>query len=273
VEKPNVRLRQVLQLTSDVVGAPDLRGVRIADLGCLEGGFAIELALHGAEVVGIEGREANVVRALFAAEALGLERCSFVQDDVRNFSAERYGRFDVILCLGLLYHLDLDSVLALLEAMCRCCRRAVIFDTHVTISAGTDLQSAGRSYAGQLRREHSSGDSRETIRSRQWASLDNLRSFWPTRSSLFDALADAGFSSVLECQLPQSGVVLDRVQLVAFAGERLEVRAVPQVAAPIGRYQNPSRPQYELTVAEAVSLLAAKIRRRAPGGRRRPARP
>lgn len=261
--EPSSRLVQILQLTTDVVGSADLRGVRVADLGCLEGGFAIELALHGAETLGIEGREANIARARFAAESLGLEQCSFVQDDVRNFSAERYGRFDVILCLGLLYHLDIDSVRALLEAMRACCRRAVILDTHVTVTAGRELRSGGRTYLGQLRREHATGDSAETIRARQWASLDNLQSFWPTRASLFEALAEAGFSSVLECHLPQSGAVVDRVQLVAFAGEHIDVRTVPQALPPPGRYHAPSRPQYELTVTEALSVLTSKLRRRA----------
>ncbi len=67
---------------------------------------AVELARLGANVVGIEGREANLAKARFAKEALSLENPEFHQDDVRNLSKEKYGRFDVVLCLGILYHLN-----------------------------------------------------------------------------------------------------------------------------------------------------------------------
>ena len=43
------------------------RGVRVLDLASLEGMYALELARRGADVVAIEGREANVEKARFAA--------------------------------------------------------------------------------------------------------------------------------------------------------------------------------------------------------------
>jgi hypothetical protein len=58
------------------------------------------------------------------------------------------------------------------------------------------------------------------------ASLDNPASFWLTAPSLFNLLADAGFSSVLEVRMPRErrehspGNI---VNLVAFGGERLDV--------------------------------------------------
>ena len=53
----------------------------------------------------IEGRESGNANARFAAEVLGLSNVSFITDDVRNLSQERYGRFDVVFCSGILYHL------------------------------------------------------------------------------------------------------------------------------------------------------------------------
>ena len=38
----------------------DFKNLRILDLACLEGHYAIEFALQGATVVGIEGRESNI---------------------------------------------------------------------------------------------------------------------------------------------------------------------------------------------------------------------
>src|SRR5208283_4911140 len=59
------------------------RSKRLLDLACLEGLFAIE----------------------FARKVLGLSNCRLIKGDVRSISAE-LGSFDVILCAGILYHLD-----------------------------------------------------------------------------------------------------------------------------------------------------------------------
>ncbi|MBC1220039.1 bifunctional 2-polyprenyl-6-hydroxyphenol methylase/3-demethylubiquinol 3-O-methyltransferase UbiG, partial [Nostoc sp. UCD120] len=84
--------------------------MRILDLGCLEGLYSIGLALHGATVVGIEGREVNFQKAKFAKECLGLNNLEFIQDDVLNLSPEKYGYFDIVLCCGILYHLNVPEV-------------------------------------------------------------------------------------------------------------------------------------------------------------------
>jgi|SRR5580658_4585015 SAM-dependent methyltransferase len=248
---PNPRIRQVLQLVADLLAAKDdLAGARVADLGCLEGGFAIELALHGAVATGLEGRENNVERARFAASALGLgERCTFMQDDVRNFTKEKYGDFDVVLCLGLLYHLEAGSVFQVLDAMYQCTTRALVLDTHVSKRHSYAHEHAGRAYTGHLYREHSAADSASKVESRGLSSLDNLTSFWPNRASLYDALASVGFTSVLECHLPQSTSSLtDRIQLVAMKGAPADVRTVARTAEPLPPYQHVG----QLTAREAL---------------------
>ncbi|MBI3796935.1 MAG: methyltransferase domain-containing protein, partial [Deltaproteobacteria bacterium] len=87
-----------------------LHNLRVLDLGCLEGMYALEFAQHGAQVLGIEGRLANIEKARFAKRVLGFSNCDFVQDDVRNLSLAKYGDFDVVLCCGILYHLDAPDV-------------------------------------------------------------------------------------------------------------------------------------------------------------------
>jgi 2-polyprenyl-3-methyl-5-hydroxy-6-metoxy-1,4-benzoquinol methylase len=85
--------RRILQIVADLAGQP-LDRLRIVDLACLEGQYAIEFARHGATAIGIEGRESNIAKARFAKEALGLDNLEFRQDDVRNLSAAKYGHFD-----------------------------------------------------------------------------------------------------------------------------------------------------------------------------------
>jgi 2-polyprenyl-3-methyl-5-hydroxy-6-metoxy-1,4-benzoquinol methylase len=66
------KLRRVVQIVSDVSGG-SLQDLRILDLGCLEGQYAIEFALHGAHSTGIEGRTANIKKARFVQETLGIQ--------------------------------------------------------------------------------------------------------------------------------------------------------------------------------------------------------
>src|SRR5512138_3546004 len=57
---------------------------RIADLGALEGGYAVEFARAGFDVVAIEGRASNVERCAVVADRLRLPNLRVVQDDARN---------------------------------------------------------------------------------------------------------------------------------------------------------------------------------------------
>src|SRR5207253_6254412 len=75
-------LRRVVQIVQDLTRKP-LDQARVLDLGSLEGGYAIELACRGANVVGIEGREANIAKAQLVKDALDLQHLEFIQDDVR----------------------------------------------------------------------------------------------------------------------------------------------------------------------------------------------
>src|SRR5262245_46168694 len=77
------RLRRILQIACDLAGKP-LGQLRVLDLACLEGHYGLELAMHGAEVIGIELREENLAKARFAKDYLHLANLSLYQDDVRN---------------------------------------------------------------------------------------------------------------------------------------------------------------------------------------------
>ena len=62
-EQPHwdTRLYRFVQIASDLSRKP-LKDLRVLDLACLEGQFAIEFALQGARVVATEGRPANLWR-------------------------------------------------------------------------------------------------------------------------------------------------------------------------------------------------------------------
>jgi 2-polyprenyl-3-methyl-5-hydroxy-6-metoxy-1,4-benzoquinol methylase len=247
------KLRCAVQLIADATGRP-FSELRIADLGCLEGMYAAEFGLRGSEVLGVEGREANIAKAVFACETLGLPRVRFVQDDVRNFSREKYGSFDAVVCWGLLYHLDAPDVFAFLESLAGACSCCAVIDTHVSFSDQalaelpkdafwwahpTEFQSElssftyrGRKYWGREVPEHLPETTLEQRLESSWASLDNVNSFWLTFESLVNALVDAGFTSVARCWAPViPGQPIDRVTLVASRSERSgPLRVTPQGA-------------------------------------------
>jgi SAM-dependent methyltransferase len=241
-----LKLRRVRQLVRDLVPRP-LSQLRVLDLGAGEGLYGIELALSGAEVVFVEGRTAGAERIRFATGALDLERVKVLTQDVQRLSLREHGEFDIVLCLGLLYHLDATEVLALLGQIGSVCRGLLVLDTHIaleddelarfaddvfwvdprrSLSSIRSIDLDGRTYRGRDYREHRPGSSPEDRLEAAWASLSKETSFWPTKPSLLNALVAAGFTTVLECSVPPlAGLPPDRVTLAAVAGERVELRS------------------------------------------------
>jgi 2-polyprenyl-3-methyl-5-hydroxy-6-metoxy-1,4-benzoquinol methylase len=82
----------------------DKSRVRVADLGCLEGGYAVEFARKRSQVLGVEVRESNMAACRHVQSGLNLPNLQFVQDNAWNVA--KHGPFDAIFCCGLLYHLE-----------------------------------------------------------------------------------------------------------------------------------------------------------------------
>lgn len=220
-------LRRILQIAADVFRCP-LNELRVLDLACLEGLYAVEFALQGAESVGIEGRESNDAKAQFAKEALGLDGLTFHQDDVRNLSAEKYGEFDLSMAFGILYHLDAPDVFQFVEQIAEVTRHAAIIDTHIALRPERSHEYKGQLYHGVNFIEHAPETSAEQRARSKHASLDNVNSFWLTRDSFFNLAMNAGFSSVYSCYAPAlPGQLSDRETFLCLKGERLSLRSNP----------------------------------------------
>jgi tRNA (mo5U34)-methyltransferase len=80
---------------------------RCIDVACHEGYYSSLLAQRGCKsVLGIDGRAENVAGARLMRDVLGLRNLTFEQADVTRIGAARFGQFDIVLVLGLLYHLE-----------------------------------------------------------------------------------------------------------------------------------------------------------------------
>lgn len=226
-----IKLRRVIQIVSDVCGS-SFENLRILDLACLEGLYAIESAFHGAEVIAIEGRKANLEKARYVKEVFSLNNLELIQDDVRNLSKDKHGIFDIVLCLGILYHLDVSDVFLFMERVAEVCRKFLIIDTHVSMSDKAFYIHNGKKYWGRYYQEHSHDSTSEEIAKRLWASLDNSQSFWFTRPSLYNLLSSVGFTSVYECHNPpELEKPHDRITLLAIKGSHQTLITSPLVKA------------------------------------------
>jgi len=228
----HTRLKRIVGTLVDLAGG-SLNGRRVLDLGCLEGLFAIECALQGAEAVGVDIRAAHLEKANLCKAALDLKNLTFSQDDVRNISPERYGIFDFIVCSGILYHLPAAGVFELVRKMQAMTRHAVVIDTHVGMRPELAARQGSTSYWGVGFREHSERSCQKEREAAGWGSWDNTTSFWLTRPSLVNLLMDAGFSTVFEClsSPPLDGELGldrgDRCTFVALKGSRVQLSMSP----------------------------------------------
>lgn len=107
-----------------------LKGKRVLDIACNSGFWSIQCALLGAEVVGFDGRAELVKQAELIKSIVGVENVEFKTLDFWDMSPQALGgTFDIVLNLGILYHLtDPLKALQLTKAMAR---QYILLDTDV----------------------------------------------------------------------------------------------------------------------------------------------
>lgn len=106
----------------------DLSGLRVLDIGTRDGFFAFECERRGASVTAIDTAPMESTGFNVARELLGSD-VEFVQANVYDLSYQKHGDFDLVLFLGVLYHLR-DPMLAL-DRIWDVCRGRLIVETQV----------------------------------------------------------------------------------------------------------------------------------------------
>lgn len=223
-----VKVRRIIQLTQDLSGRP-FESLRILDLGCGEGIYALEAGLRGATVTAIDARTDRLYHGVAAARRLGLStKVSFLTGDVRELEYDA-DSFDVIYFLGLLYHLDEPDSFQVISSMLKIAPLLLI-DTMIATSAEHRARFGGKEYEGRKVREHSDRDTAAEKYARTLMSLDNNLSFYFTRQSLIAMLRDLGYHSVLECHAPAAaGQPKNRITLAAIRSSPVAVATYPWV--------------------------------------------
>ncbi|HZU26646.1 MAG TPA: DUF1698 domain-containing protein [Bryobacteraceae bacterium] len=106
--------------------ADDLRGKRVLDIGAWDGWFTFEMERRGAEVTAIDVWDNPRFREMHAL--LG-SRAAYLQMDVYDLDPARIGQFDIVLFMGVLYHLK--HPLLALERVCSVTREMAAVDSFV----------------------------------------------------------------------------------------------------------------------------------------------
>lgn len=178
-------------------------GKTIADLGCLEGAFAVEFARRGAKhAIGIEARQINFERCELIRKLLQLPNLQFIQADVKEELPKWEQRLDVVLMAGLLYHLS--DPFSMLRAIHSAMRDLVLIDTHVAhlehpshgCSELVTHSWEGYNYRGRIFREYTSDISKTAHEKLIWAAWSDETAFWLLEQDLLQMCKDVGFSSV-----------------------------------------------------------------------------
>jgi len=193
-------------------------------LAAFEGAFAIEFARHGANVVMVEARDPHVAKARFVKEVLGLENLEVIQDDVRTITLDRLGAFDVVLCLGILYHLDAKDLIPFLSAIKGLTNHLAVLETQMSLRARDQLKGPKASYWGRY-----FGENVEQL----GAAIDSPKALWLTKSSLMNLLTDIGFTSVSQCLNPAIAVVdafIDHGTFLIVKGQPQDIVSAPESA-------------------------------------------
>jgi hypothetical protein len=147
--------------------------------------------------------------------------------DVRTLDVRTIGRFDIVLCSGILHHIERRQWFPFLKKIASLTADTAILYTHVANEGlriehklepvasrkqGTifswcfdklrDHREEEDAFDGYLYREHRGNESLEERAAKMRSSLDNERSFWATEEALVTALRKAGFAIVLKVQWP-----------------------------------------------------------------------
>lgn len=110
------------RLLNDFLADHDLKSA--VDVGCGIGFFSNYLSSRGLKVVGVDAREENIAEAV--SRYPGVE---FIHGDAEDSSIQKLGQFDLVVCFGLLYHLE--NPFRVVRNLCALTKQILIIESMV----------------------------------------------------------------------------------------------------------------------------------------------
>ena len=111
------------------MGLPNrLDGLSVLDIGAADGFYAFECEKRGAEVTGVDVRRATESGFGLARSLLG-SNAKHLHGSIYNLDAAVIGQYDLVLCLGVLYHLRYP--LLALDNLWSICKDRLIIESQI----------------------------------------------------------------------------------------------------------------------------------------------
>lgn len=116
-----------------------LRNKTVLDLACNCGGFSFVANRFGAKkIIGIDSSERNIIQANACKEYLGIKNIDFIQGKIENLHDYLDRIFDVVLCMGILYHLK--DPIGVIEEISKFSKEIIVVDSHVHYSTQNEKE-------------------------------------------------------------------------------------------------------------------------------------
>jgi tRNA (mo5U34)-methyltransferase len=127
----HTRTQMMNDFAHQYFGPLENKSLTAIDLACHQGWFSSALVKLGfKKVLATDARENHIADAQLIFKALGQsEKIRTLQSDVHLLEADALGKFDLVLCLGLIYHLE-NPIGALRKAHALC-KNACLIETQV----------------------------------------------------------------------------------------------------------------------------------------------
>jgi SAM-dependent methyltransferase len=175
------------------------RGGRALDIACHEGWFAHRLLEWGAhEVVAVDIRDVNVRRARLLRDHFELpaDRLRIEKADVYDLRADGLGSFDVVLMLGLIYHLE--NPIGAIRTARALTQGAFLLETQLTrqeapIRTGWGIPDEFTDEPASWAARFEPPEEQDT---QPLAAFGGVISLIPNRAAVLQAMTVAGFSDV-----------------------------------------------------------------------------
>jgi hypothetical protein len=238
-ELPDIHRTRLALMEGPVRAALSAAGpnATVIDLACNEGWFSHRVLEWGASrVLGIDIRpqlirRAELVRAHFEIPPERFElRCA----DVFDLNASELGTFDVVLCLGLIYHLENPiGAMRLARALTR---GVCVIESQLTRQEEAIVLGNGQSDLYEESRASFAARVETDWEDNMLASAGGVVSLTPNRAALLQGAAAVGFTELeLAPAAPDHNrqyVLGDRAVLIAWPHRRAESVNVDRTAAP-----------------------------------------
>lgn len=157
-----------------------LKGKRVLDLGCNAGFWSLRAIGHDCDyVLGIDGRQEHIDQAnfVFDVKEIDKSRYDFLAGNVFEEDLSRFGSFDVVLCLGLMYHVS--KPLELIESISQVNTDVLVIDTALSQVNGPYLE---------IRRE---------LLDEPRNAVDYELVMYPTREAVYHLVQQFGYSVMM----------------------------------------------------------------------------